>query len=129
MSTVTLEPVIMIAKSCLHVIIGSFIFLHYYSDLLLLRSRNTSEYLIYCYEVTDLSFVCFKGFGTAISSSAPLLGGTLTTGFGAPQGLGSSTFGQQPTTGTSFTKIKGVYYQPLTASVFWLIPVLALMRL
>lgn len=85
--------------------------------------------LIYYYEVTDLSFVCFKGFGTAISSSAPLLGGTLTTGFGAPQGLGSSTFGQQPTTGTSFTKIKGVYYQPLTASVFWLIPVLALMRL
>lgn len=40
------------------------------------------------------------GFGTAISSTAPSLGGTLTTAFGATQGLGSSTFGQQPTTGT-----------------------------
>lgn len=50
-----------------------------------------------------LSFVCLKGFGTAISSTAPSLGGTLTTGFGAAQGLGISTFGQQPTTGTIFT--------------------------
>lgn len=47
-----------------------------------------------------------KGFGTAISSAAPSLGGTLTTGFGAAQGLGSSAFGQQPTTGTIFTKIE-----------------------
>ncbi|XP_020616032.1 nuclear pore complex protein Nup54-like [Orbicella faveolata] len=39
------------------------------------------------------------GFGTAISSTAPSLGGTLTTGFGAAQGLGTSTFGQQRTTG------------------------------
>lgn len=47
-----------------------------------------------------LMHVCSTGFGTAISSAAPSLGGTLTTGFGATQGLGSSTFGQQPITGT-----------------------------
>lgn len=48
------------------------------------------------------TYVCLihVGFGTAISSTAPSLGGTLTTAFGATQGLGSSTFGQQPTTGT-----------------------------
>ena len=97
----------MIVKSCLHVIIGSLFF--YITKVASLMLRNTPK--IYRYEVSDLSFVCLKGFGTAISSSAPLLGGTLTTGFGATQGLGSSTFGQQPTTGTILTKIKGVYYQ------------------
>jgi len=40
------------------------------------------------------------GFGTT-TSSAPSLGGGLTTGFGAAGVLGTSAFGQQPTTGFS----------------------------
>ena len=51
------------------------------------------------------------GFGSTISSAAPSLGGTLTTGFGTTQGLGSSAFGlgQQPSTGTIF--VMPVYFK------------------
>lgn len=82
MSIVILELVIMIVKFCLYVIIGFFIFLYYYSDFLLFRLRNILEYLIYCYEVFDLSFVCFKGFGIVIFSSVSLFGGIFIIGFG-----------------------------------------------
>lgn len=49
--------------------------------------------------------VWLTGFGTAISSAAPTLGGGLTTGFGTTGGLGVSAFGQQPTTGISISII------------------------
>lgn len=48
------------------------------------------------------------GFGTT-TSSAPSLGGGLTTGFGAAGVLGTSAFGQQPTTGISLYQIDDNY--------------------
>ena len=113
----------MIAKSCLHAIVGYIFSYINSSDHLITQLKGHIRVL----EVSDilLCFVCLKGFGTAISSAAPSLGGTLSTGFGATQGLGSSTFGQQTTTGTIFTKIENskinvlIYYTcPVIGQVY-----------